>query len=216
MRKFVALTALLALGLPALVQAATLEFAVDPVHSVVGFKAKHLLAWVPGNFQEFDGKVWLDPDKVAETLKMDATIKTASIDTRNDRRNTHLKSADFFDAEKYPTITFQSKSAKATGKNTFDVTGDLTMHGVTKPVTLHADWAGTSTGFAGTPYTAMELTGTVNRKDFGVNWSKTLDNGGVVVADDVQIDVNIEANVAPAEKAEKKAEKTEAKKAETK
>ncbi|MFN8179362.1 MAG: YceI family protein [bacterium] len=202
MRRIVVSLALLALGLPGLARAATLEFAVDPVHSLVGFKAHHLLSWVPGNFQEFTGKVWLDPDDVAGTLKLDATIQTASIDTRNDKRNAHLKSADFFDAEKFPTITFQSKGAKATGKNTFQVTGDLTMHGVTKPVTLDVNWAGMSTGFGGMPLTAMELTGTVNRKDFGVNWSKTLDNGGVVVADEVQIDVNLEANVPKPEKAQ--------------
>ena len=204
MRKVIALAALLALLLPALASAKALEFAVDPTHSLVGFKARHLLSRVPGDFQDFTGKVQLDPENVAGTLKLDATIQTASIDTRNDKRNAHLKSADFFDAEKFPTITFQSKSVKAVDKDTFAVTGDLTMRGVTKSVVLNVDYLGVTTGFAGTPNTALDMTGTVNRKDFGINWSKTLDNGGVVVADEVELDVHVEANVEQAEAEAKK------------
>jgi polyisoprenoid-binding protein YceI len=199
MKRTLALAALLALSVPALASAKTLEFDVDPTHSLVGFKARHLLSRVPGDFGDFQGKVWLDPENVGGTLKLEATIQTASIDTRNDKRNGHLRSADFFDAEHYPTITFQSKTVKAIDKDTFEVGGDLTMRGVTKPVTLHVEWLGVITGFAGTPNTALDVTGTVNRKDWGVNWSKTLDNGGVVVADEVEIDVHIEANVPKSE-----------------
>ena len=226
MRKTIALAALLALAIPVFASAKTLEFEVDPTHitllakpflafagvapngrvthSLVGFKARHLLSRVPGDFQDFTGKVWLDPENVAGTMKLEATIQTASIDTRNDKRNSHLKSPDFFDAANNPTITFQSKSVKAVDKDTFAVTGDLTMRGVTKPVTLTVDWPGVTTGFAGTPNTALDMTGTVNRKDFGINWSKTLDNGGVVVADEVELDIHVEANVAAPEEAEAK------------
>lgn len=199
MKRVIALAALLVLAIPALASAKTWEFEVDPTHSQVGFKARHLLSRVPGDFEDFTGKAWLDPENVAGTLKLDATIQTASISTRNEKRDGHLKTPDFFDAEKFPTITFQSKSVKAVDKDTFAVTGDLTMRGVTKPTTLTVDWLGVMTGFAGTPNTALDITGTINRKDFGINWSKTLDTGGVVVADEVEIDVHLEANVPKAE-----------------
>lgn len=195
MKRVIALAALLGLALPALASAKALEFEVDQTHSQVGFKARHLLSRVPGDFEDFTGKVWLDPENVAGTLKLEATIQTASINTRNEKRDGHLKTPDFFDAEHFPTITFLSKSVKAVDKDTFEVTGDLTMRGVTKPATLTVDWLGVMTGFAGTPNTALDITGKVNRKDYGINWSKTLDSGGVVVADEVEIDVHLEANV---------------------
>ena len=197
--------AVLALSLPSLAPAATSEYVVDSVHSEVGFKVRHLVSKTPGRFDDYDGKVWLDPANVAGTLKLAATIKATSVDTRNERRDNHLRSADFFDVENHPEITFESTAVKAKGGDLYDVTGNLTMRGVTKPVTLATELTGTGTNpFSGTPLVGLDLTGTVNRKDYGINWNKTLDSGGVLLGDDVAIEIHIEASVP---KAEPKADK---------
>ena len=193
--------ALVALSLPSLAPAATNEYAVDPVHSEVGFTVKHLVSKTPGRFEDYDGKVWLDPANVAGTLKFSATIKATSVDTRNDRRDNHLRSADFFDVENHPEITFESTSVKAKGGDMYDVTGNLTMRGVTKPITLSTELTGTATNpFTGTPLVGLDLSGTVNRKDYGINWNKALDNGGFLLGEDVAIEVHLEASVPKADK----------------
>lgn len=194
-RGIVPFVALVALSLPSLAPAATNEYVVDPVHSEVGFKVKHLVSKTPGRFEDYDGKVWLDPANVAGTLKLSAVIKATSVNTRNDRRDNHLRSADFFDVENHPEITFESTSVKAKGGDLYDVTGNLTMRGVTKPVTLSAELTGAETNpFTGTPLVGLDLAATVNRKDYGINWNKALDNGGFLVADEVKVQISVEAN----------------------
>jgi len=190
----------LALSMPALAAAkGTQEFQVDPVHSQVGFTVKHLVSKVPGTFNEFTGTVRLDPANVAKTLEVAGTVQAASVDTRNDKRDGHLRSPDFFDAENHPEISFVSTGVKAKGKDTFEVSGNLTIRGVTKPVTLEAEWFGVVTSPWGAPTTGLDLTGTIQRKDFGIVWNKALDAGGVLLGEDVKLEVHLEAAIPKAD-----------------
>ncbi len=129
------------------------------------------------------------------------TIPTAGIDTQNDRRDTHLKSADFFDAENNPTITFKSTKVEKAGENKFKVTGDLTMHGVTKPTVLDVEFLGSGSHpmIPGGKVAGFSATTKINRKDFGITWNKTLDTGGTLLSDDVDIRIDVEAVQKPAE-----------------
>lgn len=198
-RKFFAIAALASL---AALPLAAETYSVDPGHSEVGFTVRHLVSNVRGRFDEFSGKINMDAKNLPAS-SVEFHIKATSIDTAVPDRDKHLRSADFFDVEKYPEISFKSDSIKATGRDKYDVTGTLTMHGVSKKVTLPVaflgqakdPWGGTRAGF--------ELTTTINRKDYGIVWNKTMDAGGLMLGDDVKVDVNLEAKVdAPA--AEKK------------
>jgi len=172
-------------------------FVIDPVHSAIQFKVRHnMIAKVPGHFSAFEGVVTYEAGKPT-SLQPEVTIQTASITTGNERRDTHLKSDDFFAAETHPTITFKSTKAEAAGESKVRLMGDLTMRGVTKPVVLDVTILGVAPGMGGTTLFALEATGTVNRKDFGINWDRTLDTGGVVVSDEVQMIVQVEAKYAP-------------------
>ncbi len=160
-------------------------FDVDIAHSSVGFKIKHLMiSNVKGNFAEFSGSYDLEEGKLKA---LEGTIKAASIDTGIDKRDDHLRSADFFDAAKFPEITFKMVSAVA-GK----MTGDLTIHGVTKSVTLDAEVSGTIKDPWGSERSSVSLSGTINRGDFGLKWNKALEAGGVVVGEEVTISVELE------------------------
>jgi polyisoprenoid-binding protein YceI len=166
-------------------------FVIDPVHSEASFQIRHVVTKVRGRFTDFTGTIVGDPAK-PEAATVEFTVKTASIDTDQVKRDTHLRSADFFDAEKFPEITFKSTKIKTTGKDKYDVTGDLTMHGVTKPITLQV----TNLGSAGSGKDAkfgFEAATTLNRKDFGIVWNKALDTGGFMLGDDVLVTINIEA-----------------------
>lgn len=164
-------------------------FAVDPAHSEVAFQIRHLVTQVRGRFNDFSGTIQMDPKNLASS-SVEFQIKAASIDTNAPDRDKHLRSADFFDVEKYPEITFKSKSIKPTGKETYDVTGTLTLHGVSKEVTLpvtylgQASMRGTRAGFA--------MTTTLDRKDYGVTWNRALDAGGAILGDDVKVEINLE------------------------
>lgn len=164
-------------------------FAVDPVHSSFSFSVKHMMiSNVPGDFEKFSGKIAYDPKDLAAS-KADVTIDVASINTRNEKRDGHLKSPDFFDAAKFPNITFVS--TKFTPEA---ITGNLTMKGVTKEVTIPV----TIVGPVKTPKggQSIGITGSfvVNRQDYGVNWNKTLDQGGLAVSNDVNVTISIEAD----------------------
>ncbi|MEZ5065104.1 MAG: YceI family protein [bacterium] len=190
--------AVLALALPVVAGAETHHFMVDSSHSEVGFKARHLVSTVPGRFNDFEGEIWMDPADIAGTLKMSAVVQAASINTDNEKRDGHLQSPDFFNVAEFPEITFQSTSVKKDGDE-YVVTGNLTMHGVTKSVTLTAEYGGVATNpFTSTPTIGLDLSGKVNRQDFGISWNKTLDAGGVVVGDEVKLDIHLEATVPPA------------------
>jgi polyisoprenoid-binding protein YceI len=190
LRKLLTAAALTALAaLPA--QAAD-TYNIDPGHSQVGFQIRHLVTQVSGKFNDYKGTVQLDPAKL-ENSNVEFAIKTASIDTGVADRDKHLRSADFFDVEKYPEITFKSKSIKATGKDQYAVTGTFTMHGVSKEVTLPVTFNGTAKDPWGGQRAGFSAETTLNRKDYGIVWNKALDSGGALLGDDVKIAVNLEA-----------------------
>jgi polyisoprenoid-binding protein YceI len=165
---------------------------IDPVHSSVIFKVKHLVSIVPGRFKSFNGEFNFD-EKAIENSSVNVTIDAASITTDNEKRDGDLKSPNFFDVATYPTLTYKSSKVKMIDGTHFEVMGDLTMHGVTKPVRLAVEYFGMSPGMGYGPRVGFHATGTLNRKDFGINWNKTLDNGGMLVSETVDIDLAIEA-----------------------
>lgn len=168
-------------------------YVVDKNHSEATFQVRHLVSKVRGKFDDFAGSIELDEKKPgASTVTF--TIKTASIDTGVADRDKHLRGGDFFDAEKNPEITFKSTAVTTTSKKSvYNVTGDLTMRGVTKRVTIPVEFLGFAKDPWGSQRAGFTLTTTVNRKDYGINWNKALDNGGFLLSDDVDITVNIEA-----------------------
>lgn len=165
---------------------------IDPVHSGVTFKVKHLVSIVPGRFTTFSGEIQFDENAV-ESSSVNVSIDANSITTDNEKRDNHLKSPDFFDTATYPTLTYKSTKVRKIDATHFEVTGDLTMRGVTKPVVLNVEYFGTSPGMGYGPRTGFHATASLNRQDFGVKWNKTLDSGGLLVSDNVDIDLTIEA-----------------------
>lgn len=167
-------------------------YKIDAVHSEVGFKVRHLVSRTSGRFTKFEGTIQLDEKNIGNS-SVDVNIDVASINTDNASRDGHLKSPDFFDAAKFPTITFKSTSVKEVSKGQLQVTGDFTMHGITKRITLPI----TSLGGIATPFkdfrAGFEGSLKLNRQEFGVKWNKTLDAGGAVLGDDVEISLAIEA-----------------------
>jgi polyisoprenoid-binding protein YceI len=178
------------------------DYTVDKDHSNVGFTIKHMMSKVSGAFTDFEGKFSFEPKK-QEASSGEFTIKAASINTNNAKRDEHLKSPDFFDVQKYPTITFKSTKVDKTGKDKFKLTGDFTMHGVTKPVTFSVEYLGTAKDPWGNEKFAATAHGKINRKDFGLNWNKVLEAGGLLVGEDVDMVLQIEAlQVVPGKKAQ--------------
>jgi polyisoprenoid-binding protein YceI len=176
-----------------LAQSALAEvYVIDKVHSTMGFEVRHLFSKVPGKFDDFSGQVQFD-EADPEKSSVQVNIKAASIDTANEQRDKDLRSPNFFDAAKYPEITFKSKSVKKTGDNTADITGDLTMHGVTKEVVLKAELLGKGAGMQGKTVSGWEATTALKRSDFGLSWNKAIE-GTQIVGDDVQIDLRVEAD----------------------
>ena len=166
---------------------------IDPVHSNVGFSVRHLMiSKVNGHFRNWTGTLVID-DAKPENSKITATIETASIDTKEPQRDDHLRSADFFDAANHPELKFESTSVKKVSDDRFEVTGNLTIRGNTKPVTLDTEffgrqkdpWGGERAGFAAKAH--------IDRKDFGLTFNMPLDGGGFVVGDKVEITLDIEA-----------------------
>lgn len=174
------------------VPAAAQTWNIDSTHSQTSFAVTHLMvATVRGAFGKTSGTVDYD-GKDLNSLKVNATVDIASIDTREPKRDEHLKGADFFDVAKFPTATFVSKRAEATGQGKFKLVGDLTLHGVTKEITL--DVTGPTApvkGSRGEARIGATATTTINRKDFGVTWNRALDGGGVVVSDEVQLTIDL-------------------------
>ncbi len=181
----------LALGLLASAHAATETYAIDPVHSSVGFSIRHVFSKVPGSFTKFSGTFSLDQANL-EASKVEATIEIASVDTRSEKRDEHLKSPEFFNVAKTPTITFKSTAWKKTGADTYDVTGDLTIKGVTKSVVLQAKLLGFGPGLMGAYVSGWDVTTTLNRHDFGVDGPGWL---GKAIGDEVAVTISIEADL---------------------
>ena len=172
---------------------------IDGAHSSPQFSVTHLMiSTVRGEFGSISGTLEYDGSSVA-SIKADVTIDATTITTHNDKRDTHLKSPDFFDVGKFPTITFKSKKVVPGAGGAFQLIGDLTMHGVTKEVTLNVTAPSkVIKGMRGESRVAATATTKVNRQDYGVKWNGTLDGGGVVVSDDVAITLDIEAMMATA------------------
>jgi polyisoprenoid-binding protein YceI len=190
--RFAVLAASLALAAP--VQAAeTYQF--DKAHTTVGFQVRHIYTNVSGKFTDFTGTIQVDRAK-PESSTVDFTIQATSIDTSEPRRDQHLRSADFFDVANNPTITFKSTSIKANGKDSWLVTGDFTMHGVTKSVVLPVTLLGEGKDPMGNEKMGLETGLTINRKDYGLTWNKALETGGVLVGEEVKVQIAIEANKA--------------------
>ena len=196
MGKRLVLVFLIAFAIAAGIQAADSTAApawrIDKAHSRIGFDVTHLvISTVEGRFLDYNAELDFHPSNLEQsTAKL--TIQTASITTDNEKRDNHLKSPDFFDVAEYPTITFVSKKVTKTGDKTFTLTGDLTMRDVTKEVTLKGSMKGPITGPWGGEHAGIALEGTINRLEYGVSWNKTLDTGGLVVSDEVTIEIQLE------------------------
>jgi polyisoprenoid-binding protein YceI len=162
----------------------------DPAHSNITFAVDYMvLTEVTGNFREFSGTMTCEGD-TPEKSKVNVSIKTASISTDNDKRDSHLRSADFFDAETYPEITFVSKSFEKGDGNQYKITGDLTMHGVTKQVIIDAKFMGQVKDMRGNLRQGFKGTTTINRYDFGVKYNASLESGGVLIGTEVTVNIN--------------------------
>ena len=193
MKAYSKLLALLAgaIALVSVATAATETYNIDPVHSTVGFSIRHIFSKVNGTFTTFEGSIVVDRDNL-EASSAEATIDIASVDTHSEQRDKHLKTPDFFDAAKFPKMTFKSKSWKKTGDNTFDVTGDLTIKDVTKEVVLKVTSLGFGPGMMGTPVSGWDISTTIDRTDFGVNGPAML---GKAVGNEVTISISVEADL---------------------
>lgn len=171
---------------------ATTNWVLDPMHSEVQFKAKHLvISTVTGYFKTFEGSVISDEDDFTNAT-IDFSIDVNSIDTNQEQRDAHLRSADFFDAETYPKIIFKSDSFTKVSAEKYKLTGNLTMRNVTKQVELDVEFGGTATDSYGNLKAGFEVTGKVNRKDFGLQWSALTETGAIVVGDEIKLILNVQ------------------------
>jgi polyisoprenoid-binding protein YceI len=167
-------------------------WAVDPSHSTVGFAVKHMgIATVRGEFNEFFGTVEIGDD--LSTAKAYGTVKVESVDTKESQRDDHLRSADFFDAAQHPELTFESTSIEALDDEEFRTTGNLTIHGVTNEIVLHADVQGTDTDPWGNERVGIEITGQLSRGDYDMQFNQALGSGNMLVADKVKLALDISA-----------------------
>ena len=165
---------------------------IDTAHTEVTFKVKHLvISSVSGRFTEFEGTVESDKEDFTDA-KVQFSANINSITTGQEKRDGHLKSADFFDAANHPKLTFTSTEIKKKGDGDYQVKGDLTIRGVTKPVVLEAEYGGVQQDFYGNTVAGFELTGKIDRQQFGLQWNAVTETGGVVVANDVKLLVNVE------------------------
>jgi polyisoprenoid-binding protein YceI len=190
----VALAVLGAMTLARPAVADTAEWALDGSHSRVGFSASHLVvSTVTGRFKQLSGKVELDESNLTKS-QVEISIKVDSIDTDEPKRDEHLKSPDFFDAKKFPTIAFKSTTIVKAGGKKYRLAGDLTIHGVTKPITLDAVISDPIKNPWGKMVRGVKLTGKLNRSQYGLKWNKTLETGGVLVGEEVTLDIQVELN----------------------
>lgn len=189
-RLFPVLGAVLALAVPVAAGAAT--WTIDPNHSSVGFKVRHFFSKVSGEFQSFQGTIQYDPDRPGAG-SVEVVIDAASVNTNNAKRDGHLQTEDFFWVERDPEITFKSTGVEAADDGAFLVTGLLGMRGVEKEVVLNAEFLGAGPDAWGGTRAGFTASTTVNRKDWGIEWNQALDHGGVMLGDDVEIQLDIEA-----------------------
>jgi polyisoprenoid-binding protein YceI len=168
------------------------KWAVDVAHTEVHFKVKHLvISTVTGSFNKFEGTVYTSKDDFSDA-QVEFIIDANSVHTNHPDRDTHLRSADFFNVAKYPSITFKSKSVRKKGESDYILQGDLTMNGITKEIELNVEHGGTTKDPWGNTKAGFEVTGKLSRKDYGLVWSAVTETGGMVVGDEVKIQINIE------------------------
>lgn len=190
MKRFV--SAILLLVIAPLAQAQTTTWVADKAHTQIGFSVTYLLVSdVAGRFTDFDVRLEQSAEDFSAST-VSVLIKTASITTDEPRRDAHLRSNDFFNAEKFPELKFASTSFEKTGKDTYRITGDLTMRDVTKQVVLEATLLGTVTDQWGNLRAGFKATGSLNRMDYGIAWNKTLDKGGFLVSENVTFVINLQ------------------------
>jgi polyisoprenoid-binding protein YceI len=196
----VALLVLPAFGPFGRVPAPPETYGLDKAHSEVLFRVRHLgISTVTGRFRDFDAAISVDPARLS-TLTARATIQAASVDTENERRDNHLRSADFFDVAAHPTLTFQSTRVRNVRARRFLLDGTLTMHGVTRPVTLNVEYLGLVRDARGNEKLGFAATGRINREDYGMTWNQAIEAGGVLVSKEVDLQFNLQATrrLAPA------------------
>ncbi len=166
---------------------------IDPAHSEAQFTVRHMMfAKVRGHFPKLSGTIEIDPQDISRSAA-DVMIEAASIDTREPQRDAHLRSADFLDVEKFPSLTFKSRTVTPQGGGRFSIVGDLTIHGVTRQVTLDARQEGSGTDPWGNERTGFSATTRLDRRDFGLTWNQALEAGGWLVGHDIDIDLDVEA-----------------------
>jgi polyisoprenoid-binding protein YceI len=189
-RKYLLVATFVLIFSPALLAADT--YAIDVANSMLSFTVRHMLINnVRGNFRDFTGTIAYDPQDLTKS-SVEVNIKSRSIDSGNENRDTHLRSADFFDVDKFPEITFKSTSIEKSGDG-YIAHGPLTMHGVSKEVAIPFSITGTVKDARGKTHLGVEAALTINRVDYGLTWNRTLEGGGVLVSDEVKIDLGIEA-----------------------
>ena len=168
---------------------ATSKWALDTAHSEIGFKIKHLMiTTVSGKFDKFEASVDTDGDDFS-TARINFSAEVGSVNTNNEQRDGHLKGAEFFDSAKYPALTFNHGQLQPLKENKYTLQGDLSLHGVTKPVTLDVEFEGIAKDPWGNTKAGFTITGKVNRKDWGLNWNGPLETGGVLLGEEVKIEV---------------------------
>jgi polyisoprenoid-binding protein YceI len=166
---------------------------IDTTHSQVTFSVKHMMvSTVKGNFHIFGGKLEIDEANPANSW-VEAEADAKSINTRDENRDNHLRSADFFDAETHPTISFKSKKVEPVSNDEYRVLGDLTIHGVTKEILFNAEYSGQVKDPYGNQRAGLNAKAAINRKDFGLGWGAVLETGGAIVGDKVTIEIDLEA-----------------------
>ncbi|MFO7279871.1 MAG: YceI family protein [Thermoanaerobacterales bacterium] len=174
-------------------RAPTGTYAIDPAHSRIGFVARHaMVTKVRGSFNEYEGTGYFDAEDPSRS-HLSLTIQAASIDTRNADRDAHLRSNDFFDMENHPTIEFRSSAVEQVDDTTYRVTGDLTIKGITRPVTFDLEYTGTAVDPFGNTRLGLEGSVVVNRKDWGLTWNAPLETGGVLVSEKVTLEFEVSA-----------------------
>lgn len=192
LRRSFLLLATLLIALAPTASAEVIEWRLDKAHSNVGFKVRHfMISWIRGQFNETEAIISVDKDDLS-TLKMTVNINPASVDTGVQRRDDHLRNADFFEVETYPTMTFVSTSAEVQADGTVKLTGDLTMHGVTNEVTLDVDGLNSIVDPGSGPRTGATATGVLKRSDYGMMFTEIIEAGGITIGDEIYIEIEAE------------------------
>jgi polyisoprenoid-binding protein YceI len=167
-------------------------WSIDPAHSSVEFSAKHMMiTTVKGRFAEVEGTIVTDDENLANST-VEATLRTASLDTRSEQRDQHLRSGDFLDTEQFPAITFRSSRIDGKGDQ-FKLTGDLTIHGVTRPITLDVTFEGRNRDPWGGERSGFSATGKLDRREWGLTWNQALETGGLLVSTEIKIQIDVQA-----------------------